>query len=344
MSLLKRVKPVLAWGLGLGLLGWLLSRLPLSVLPDVLGRISPTVWLGATLAIALSYAFRAARMQLVLVAPSQRRGHLWARWPVWRVMLLHNAAINLLPLRGGELAFPWLARQELGLPLSRSVAALMWMRIQDLGVLLLLAAVAWPGWPLAARAGGVALWLLGVLLLPPVAGGVLRALVPEPVAGGPRWRQAAYALRCALEEPAHHHPLTWLCTLGNWAVKIAAGSALLAAACHVSWTTGWAGAVGGELTAVLPIQGPASLGTYEAGVHAGMAWIAGLGAATPREAVLGALTWHLMLILASIAGALLGGVSQLAEIRRAAAQAPGADDPPATAHKQGDNPAPGGPT
>lgn len=334
-TLKQRIRLVLTWLIGLGLLGWLMHKLDWSVLPQILSRIDAAIWLGAAACIVVSYAFRASRMQLVLVEPHERRGRILPSRAVWRVMLIHNAAINLLPMRGGELSFPWLARRELGQPVSRSVAALMWMRIQDLGVLLLLAALAWPGLSLDVHAALVAVWLLGVVLLQPVAGRVLRLLVPTASVQATGWRKAAGALRAALEEPSHNHPLTWFCTLGNWAVKLAAGSAMLAAVCHVSFGTGWAGAVGGELTAILPIQGPASLGTYEAGVKGGMAWIAGLGAAAPQEAVLGALAWHLMLIAASVIGAALAGFSHL----RAAAAGPedgaGARDP-----KQGDNSAP----
>ena len=41
-----------------------------------------------------------------------------------RVILMHNAAINLLPMRAGELSFPWLASRELGMPVARIEAKL----------------------------------------------------------------------------------------------------------------------------------------------------------------------------------------------------------------------------
>lgn len=306
-------KQMLGWALGLLLLVLLLRELPLAALPQALGRIGWPAGLCALLALVLSYTLRAARMQVVMA------GGLLPGRAVWRVMLLHNAAINLLPMRGGELVFPWLARRELGQSTARSVAALMWMRVQDLAVLAGLAVLAWPGFGVGARVGLAALWLGGVLALRPLAGWALAALLPAAGAGlggsAPstgRLLRFAQALRSALEEGHHHHPLAWLCTAGNWLVKVAAGAWMIAAAAQTPLALGWTGAVGAELTAILPVQGPGGIGTYEAGVLAGMAWLGGLGLnGTPREAVLGAMCWHALLLAASVGGGLLAGWAHL---------------------------------
>lgn len=318
-----RLRQMLGWALGLLLMAWLLHKLPLAALPQALARIGWLTWLAAALALLLSYALRASRMQIVM-APGSEQRRLIAGLPMWRVMLLHNAAINVLPMRGGELSFPWLAKRELGLPVARSVAALLWMRVQDLAVLGLLAVLAWPSFTPAWRAALVGLWCLGLLCLRPAAHLLLRRLLPAHLAAPsadsslpqPKLATFVAALRQALEEPNHHHPLSWLYTAGNWLVKLAAGAMLIAASAQTSAVLGWTGAVGGELAAILPIQGPAGVGTYEAGVLAGMAWLGGLGSAAPREAVLGAMCWHATLLLVSLAGGSLAG---LAHLRRQAA-------------------------
>src|SRR5690606_21137723 len=105
--------------------------------------------------------------------------------------------------------------------------------------------------------------------------------------------------------PQHHRWPAWAFTAGNWMVKLAAGALLLSAIAQVPPATGWAGALGGELAAVVPLQGPAGFGTYEAGVWAGFALGLPPGAAALQGAVIAALALHLCLLLSAvIAGAL----------------------------------------
>lgn len=308
----SRWRRLLGWALGLALLVYLLQGLPLPALAQAWTQISWTTWLLAWLGLLLSYALRVWRMQLVMV-PAAPHDWLPTHSAVWRVMLLHNAAINLLPMRSGELSFPWWAKRELGLPVARSVAALVWMRVQDLAVLALLAVLAWPALPLAAGSALVALWLIGLLCLRPIARKLLQPLLPahdsvRGAAGTPpasKLAQFAAALHSALHEPAHHRPLTWLCSAGNWLVKLAASATLIAAAAPTTWALGWTGALGGELASLLPVQGPAGIGTYEAGVLAGIAWLGDLGSAAPRQAVWGALCWHGIGLLSALLGASL---------------------------------------
>lgn len=305
-SIKQVLKQAIGWILGLALLGWLLHKLPLDALPAALARIDALVWAQALGGLIFSYALRASRMQVVMAPPPRR---LVAGKGVWRVMLMYNAALNLLPFRGGELSFPWFAARELGLSTAHSVAAWLWMRIQDVAVLALLGVLAWPGFTFEHRLGLVALWLLGVLLMRPVARLVFGWMLPAQIENDPRgWVQFAAKLRLALEDPTHHHPLSWVYTFANWVVKLASGSVLIAAACGASFTAAWAGALGGELVVILPVQGPAGFGTYEAGVAAGMAWLGGSDSVSPHAAALAALCWHVTMLVVSTLGGLAAGL------------------------------------
>lgn len=308
----SRVKMALAWGLGLALLAWLLHRTPLHEAQDALARPSATTWLLTLLGLLGSYGLRAARLQVVLDLDAHHhaaRRWLGLRTDALRVILMHNAAVNLLPMRAGELSFPWLAARELNYPVPRAVACLMWMRLQDLSVLGLLGLLLWPGLPLAWR---------GVGLLALVAGWlVLTQGLKRWFAGHPQdINEAAQGLlghlsrlRHALMEPAHHRPAAWLLTLANWALKLAAGAGLLSAITGAAWVHAWAGALGGELAAIVPLQGPAGFGTYEAGVWVGMATGIGngLSATSPAlsQAISAALALHLCFLLCAVLAGLV---------------------------------------
>jgi hypothetical protein len=311
-TLLARLKLWAAWGLGAGLLAWLLSHTPVSQVRDALARPGMGTWALTLGGLLLSYGLRAARLQVVLDLDGHHRApHRWLglRTDALRVILMHNAAVNLLPMRAGELSFPWLASRELQLSLPRAVACLLWMRVQDLVVLVLLGLLLWPGLDWALRLGALAslagAWHVGSWMLkrwflqhaelagdtPSVAG---QAGMPGRIG------QLLLRMRAALLEPAHHRPLAWGLTLANWSLKLAAGAFLLSAISTAPWPTAWAGALGGELAAIVPLQGPAGFGTYEAGVWAGFAANLPPRSAALNQAVSAALALHLCFLLCAV--------------------------------------------
>ncbi|MBP7132179.1 MAG: flippase-like domain-containing protein [Aquabacterium sp.] len=317
------IKMIVAWTVGLTLLAWLLSRTPFSEVREAITRPSIGIWTLTLGGLLLSYGLRSARLQVVLALDDHNRAPrrwLGLRTDALRVILMHNAAVNLLPMRAGELSFPWLASRELNLPLARAVACLLWMRVQDLIVLITLGVLLWPGVALLWRGTALTAMVLGWWI---VSWGLRRwygqhpeAHTPKPAASTNQSNKMSHVLqrlRHALLEPAHHRPMAWLLTLANWSVKLAAGACLLSAISGSNWGTAWSGALGGELAAVVPLQGPAGFGTYEAGVWAGMA--AHLSTQSPALAlaVSAALALHVCFLLCAVlAGAvawLLGHLS-----------------------------------
>jgi hypothetical protein len=289
----------LAWTVGLGLLAWLMHRIPWHSAAEALQRPAAWVWPAVLGALLLSYGLRGARLQVVMglaesgrVAPS----FLGLRLDALRVILMHNAAVNLLPMRAGELSFPWLASRELQMPLPRAVACLVWMRVQDLIILGWLGLLVWPGLPLWLRSAGLAALAAGSLGL-----ACLSRLAARPASGAqhPWWGR----WQGALAEHAHHRPAAWALTLANWVIKLCAGALLLSAVTGAPMLTAWSGALGGELAAVVPLQGPAGFGTYEAGVWAAMALLSTPADPALAQAVVAALCLHAcFLVCASLAG------------------------------------------
>lgn len=294
-------KHALVWGVGLGLLGWMLLHVPQQAVWQALQQPSATTWALTLTGLVLSYGLRAGRLQVV--TGLHARNDATPRWlglrlDALRVILMHNAAVNLLPMRAGELSFPYLASREMGMPMARAVASLLWMRLQDLAVLVSLGLLCWPtlSWPL--RLGGLALvvlgWHLGVW--------VLKRMHTETDPDIRGWRGLVNRLHGALLEPHHHRLSTWAFTWANWSVKLMAGAWLISAITGVGVGPAWAGALGGELAAVAPVQGPAGLGTYEAGVWAGLH----LGTGSNLQAALpAALALHLCFLCCAVLAGLL---------------------------------------
>lgn len=306
-----RWKHALVWSIGLSLMAWLLWHVPMATLRGALATPSAGIWALTLLGLITSYLMRAARLQVVMGLDAAHTGPRLAglRLDALRVILMHNAAVNLLPMRAGELSFPWLASRQLGMPLDRSVASLLWMRLQDLAVLLALGLMFWPGLTPIVRMASlsllVGLWMGGVWTLKRLHGVVQAqgAAHRHPLAH--KLASLMGKLHTALIEPHHHHPAAWGFTWANWTIKLAAGALLMSTITHTDWLLAWSGALGGELAAVVPLQGPAGFGTYEAGVWAGFAVNLPAQAPALLRAVPAALALHLcFLVCAVFAGAL----------------------------------------
>jgi hypothetical protein len=275
---------------------------PFATVWQALQAPSASTWALTLTGLLLSYGLRAGRLQVVMgLTERHDRTPRWAglRLDALRVILMHNAAVNLLPMRAGELSFPYLASRELGMPLPRAVASLLWMRLQDLAVLVSLGLLCWPGLPWGVRLAGLALvvlgWHLGVWLL-----GQLHRAAP----GTDGWRSLVHRLHGALLEAPHHRLSTWAFTWTNWAIKLLAGAWLMAAITGAGLGTAWAGALGGELAAIAPVQGPAGLGTYEAGVWGGM-HLGSAGGSALAAALPAALALHLCFLCCAVLAGLL---------------------------------------
>jgi uncharacterized membrane protein YbhN (UPF0104 family) len=296
---------LLASALGLGLLAWLLRQVDSAPLLAAFSATPPWLWGLAVAGLWASYALRAERLRrewAAWFAADEARGTAPSFVDCLGLFLTHNAAIVLLPLRAGEAGYPWLMQRRFGVPLADSLRSLLWLRLQDAAVLATLAALWLPPFTPTARAGWAT--ALGICWL---VAGLL----------GPRWMSMAVsrwpaAGRFQSAWLTHRNDrFGWGLCATNWGVKLAVLALLLQALAPLDLAAGLRGALGGELASVLPLQGPAGLGTYEAGV-----WAATRvdGGATAQVAA-GALALHAF----SLVVALLSAAMILPWARRPAA-------------------------
>lgn len=254
--MLKRIIAIVAT---LALLAWVVRGGQWHTLGQSLAALQPGPVLLAAFGFAISYLLRALRVWDEF--RHEGEGRFGA---CLRIVLVHNAMVNIVPFRGGEAAFPILLGRLFGTPLGRAMASLFWFRLQDAFVVLALAILVWPGLPLALRGVGVGAVLVIAFALPRWA-----RRTHDWHAGGP-WQARLGRLRDAFAASTQHARYGWLWTIANWSVKLAAQAWLLAIILDSVVNVGAAGALGAELAAILPIQGVAGFGTYEAGAAAAM--------------------------------------------------------------------------
>ncbi|MDR0715855.1 MAG: lysylphosphatidylglycerol synthase domain-containing protein [Azoarcus sp.] len=293
---------VLAVALTLALAVWFLSGRRWTEFGAALEGLSIADAALAAAGFFLSYLLRAARVYGEF--RHDARGRFGA---CLRIVLMHNAAVNVVPFRGGEAAFPLLLGRVFGTPPARALASLFWFRLQDALVVAMAAAAVWPGLPFALRAAAMAALAVFAWWLP------RWARRPHDWAGRGAFAGKLAKLRDAFAESARHARFGWLWTAANWSVKLAAQACLLAALLGAEPGRAAAGALGAELAAILPVQGVAGFGTYEAGAAAALL-PAGIELADGLRA---ALALHLFVIACALcagaAAAMLPGPRSTAE-------------------------------
>lgn len=256
------------------LVGWMLRGLDLVRLREAAAGVPAGLWAVVMAAVCGTHACRAARL---VCEWRPRIGLRFAQ--AWRLQVLHNAAVNALPMRAGEAGYAWLLHRDHGVRLADSLPSLVWLRLQDALMLL--------GW----------VWLL-LAPLPLVWRITLLGLTGAAVArwAPPMLRSLASRLPRRFSEALASRRggwRSWACSAGNWTLKLLAVAALLGPLAGLSWSAALQGALGGELAALLPLQGPAGLGTYEAGVWAGSLWGSG---ASPQPGFTAALVAAALLV------------------------------------------------
>lgn len=229
----------------------------------------PVPWLiAATLAQLLSYGIRALR---IYVAESQiPRGRYGS---CLRLILINNALNLLLPMRSGEASFPLLMNRWFGVNVAHATGTLIWLRLLDLHVLAavgaLCVAVGWIG------SAGLST-SLDVAALLAVAAPTLLFLLRGRLAAycearGGRIASIAHKLLDGVPQRGRGLIFDLSLTWSAWGVKLAALGWLLANLAQLPLAAGVLGAIGGDLSTVLPIHTPGGFGTYEAGALAALA-------------------------------------------------------------------------
>jgi uncharacterized membrane protein YbhN (UPF0104 family) len=276
--------------------------------------LSPWLLAVAFLLTAASYGLRAVRVHAFFQPLTAGRFGT-----VLRLSVLHNTANNLLPMRSGEMVFPWLMRRYFGHGFLAAGASLVWIRLLDLHFLGLIGLlVLWlrdPAW----------LWLLLALpwiaLLPAAA--LLRRLDAGGRAGEGRLRRLVRFVANAGPGDTRRIAGLYGWTALSWTLKLIAFAVILRHFVPVEFWRVLAGVMGAELSSVLPFHGIAGTGSYELATVVAMVPFG----VDPEQALAGAVNLHLFLLGTTV---ILGLLALLIPVRReggtGAGEGPGQDD------------------
>jgi hypothetical protein len=242
-----------------------------------------TVLVICTLGWLSSFLFRAFRFK----GEWDAHGKI-SLWDSLSLTFLHNAAVILVPFRVGELGYPVLVQKLLNVSLQQCIRSLLWLRFQDGIVLLSLAFLLLPFLSPELRIAGL---LVVVTLCLATQKWWLRLL-----------RSRHFLIR-QVRAFLHQRssPWGWFWSAANWIVKLLVVSLMLSNLTGLDTLQTLRGALAGELSALLPLTGPAGLGTYEAGVWTGL----GLTWQEMKGLMGSVLLTHLFFLCISLLGAVV---------------------------------------
>ncbi|MFP4252399.1 MAG: lysylphosphatidylglycerol synthase transmembrane domain-containing protein [Guyparkeria sp.] len=290
-----RAATILGWAFVLLVLGAAIAWVGPERLVAPWRAIDPVALLVALALMLASYLLRTLRVTRYF--PDRLGGRFWS---AFRLSNWHNLMNNLLPMRAGELAFPVLMQRYYRLSPLESVPVLLWFRLLDLQVVLLIGLAA-GGHLLGLSVGVLAVLVVG-LLFAPVAAYALRHWLHGRLAGRDgRLATKGVAMLASLPDRPGRFVATLFWTWANWLVKLAALGWVLAAFAPVGFVAGVVGAIGGDLTTVLPVHAPGGFGTYEAGVALLIAPLVD----DPRTVLAAAVNLHLFVLGTALLAAAL---------------------------------------
>jgi hypothetical protein len=221
---------------------------------------------------------------------------------LFRVTQMHNLLNVMLPFRAGETSFPLLMRSEFGVPLVHGTAALLVLRLLDLHALLAAAG-------LGLVAGSSRPYFAGLLWAPFLLLPLLLFPFKRPLMTALRGRLSGKLSRIA-EEIDDGLPTdiaafirAWLLTVLNWGAKVVVLAWVLGLMGVLPVAAMFGGALGGELSSVLPVHAPAGVGTYPAGITAGAAAFgSGRDAVTLDILAKASINAHLLIVVSALLG------------------------------------------
>jgi len=271
------------WMLALLLLMALIRHSDWSLTVSRLMDVPKTVLVICTLGWLSSFLFRAFRFK----GEWDAHGKI-SLWDSLSLTFLHNAAVILVPFRVGELGYPVLVQKLLNVSLQQCIRSLLWLRFQDGIVLLSLAFLLLPFLSAELRIAGL---LVFVTLCLATQKWWLRLL-----------RSRHFLIR-QVRAFLHQRssPWGWFWSAANWIVKLLVVSMMLSNLTGLDTLQTLRGALAGELSALLPLTGPAGLGTYEAGVWTGL----GLTWQEMKGLMGSVLLTHLFFLCISLLGAVV---------------------------------------
>lgn len=271
------------WMLALLLLMALIRHSDWSLTVSRLMDVPKTVLVICTLGWLSSFLFRAFRFK----GEWHAHGKI-SLWDSLSLTFLHNAAVILVPFRVGELGYPVLVQKLLNVSLQQCIRSLLWLRFQDGIVLLSLAFLLLPFLSTELRIAGLS---VVVILCLATQKWWLRLL-----------RSRHFLIR-QVRAFLHQRssPWGWFWSAANWIVKLLVVSLMLSNLTGLDTLQTLRGALAGELSALLPLTGPAGLGTYEAGVWTGL----GLTWQEMKGLMGSVLLTHLFFLCISLLGAVV---------------------------------------
>jgi hypothetical protein len=213
--------------------------------------------------ILITYCLRALRIYDFFHHEMQGRFTLCLR-----LSLQHNMLNNLLPMRTGELSFPWLMSRYFSITATRSVPVLLWFRLLDIHTLIILAL-------LIAGTYFLPLWacIVSTLLWLPLPWLIFRFYRPLLNSISQHQGKLWYIFQTILESLPQDYAMfwrTWMWTALNWILKLVVFAWVLMLFGGIEFVAAWIGATTGDISSILPINSIANVGTFEAGVVAGL--------------------------------------------------------------------------
>jgi uncharacterized membrane protein YbhN (UPF0104 family) len=211
--------------------------------------------------------------------------------PYFRITVLHNFFNIILPMRSGAVTFPILLKRYLNIDPVRSASLIIWLLFLDLQLLMLFVIFFFLYGTMDLL---LIIGLLFLLLFVPYL--IFRLRATFTAAKFISQNRLLSRLISGIPDTNTQYWRIWFWTALNWPLKLTAYGLLLSRLILIPFYDGIWASLAGELGSIIPVQGLAGVGTYEAGVIFGLTR-QGHGM---ESALKGSISLHLFILLSAL--------------------------------------------
>jgi len=217
-----------------------------------------------------------------------------------KISIYHNFMNNILPMRTGELSYPFLLKKNLNMSIKNSSSSLIWFRFLDLITLIFLVQIT------VSTLLSQSTFFYFIICLSFIAPAILfysAKYISIPLDSNSNLLvKLLNFLVTSIPKTTKGLISSWFFTISTWLLKLSVFAWFISSSLQIDLSNGLLAAIASEFTSILPIHSFAGFGTYEAGI---IGTLAPQNLADTKAIVVSATSLHLIILTSTILSTLV---------------------------------------
>jgi len=220
-----------------------------------------------------------------------------------KISVYHNFLNNILPMRTGELSYPFLLKKNLDMSIKNSSSSLIWFRFLDLITLITLILLVQITISTLLSQSTFFYFIIGLSFIAPAILFYSAKYISIPLDSNSNlFVKLLNFLVTSIPKTTKGLISSWFFTISTWFLKLSVFAWFISSSLQIDLSNGLLAAIASEFTSILPIHSFAGFGTYEAGI---IGTLAHQDLTDTKAIVVSATSLHLIILTSTILSTLV---------------------------------------